>query len=198
MKSAAATSRFVWPSATSSAIRRSASVSSSRDGARPPIRASSARAFSAQSGAPSRSNAASASAKRRACRAALLRPPLRGAEREQRTRVLERILGPRVLGQRRSERDLGAVEIAPRGEQERAATGRDRERPGAVEQARALLPGSQLPLGLLELADRDQRLQRVGELQAMARLEQLDAVADLPGAFEVHERGRGIAAARAR
>ena len=49
---------------------------------------------------------------RRACRAALLRPPLRGTEHEQRSSALERILGPCVLGQCCSERDLGAIEVA--------------------------------------------------------------------------------------
>jgi hypothetical protein len=39
-KSAAATSRFVRPSATSAAMRRSLAVSALRAGARPPIRAS--------------------------------------------------------------------------------------------------------------------------------------------------------------
>ena len=108
--------------------------------------------------------------------------------------MLERILRPRVLGQRALEARLGTREIAPRGEEERSAAGRDRQRPGAVERAGALLPRYELPLGLLELADRDQRLERVGQLQAMPRLEHADAVADLPCALEVAERGRRIAA----
>ena len=85
---------------------------------------------------------------RQAGGAALLRSPLRDALREQRTRVLERILSPRVLGQRALEARLGAREIAARGEEERAATGRDRQRPRAVERPGALLPRYELPLGL--------------------------------------------------
>ncbi len=103
--------------------------------------------------------------------AALLRSPLRDAERKQGARVLERILRPRVLGERALETGLGTGEIAARGVEERAATGRDRKRPRAVERPGALLPGDELLLGLVELADRDQRLQRVRELQAPARLE---------------------------
>ena len=60
-KSAAATSRFVLPSATSAATRSSAGVSAPGVAARPLMRFSSARARSAQSAAPMRSKASSAS-----------------------------------------------------------------------------------------------------------------------------------------
>jgi len=58
-----------------------------------------------------------------------------------------------VLGQGLPESELRRVEVASGGEQERSRAGGDRERPGAIEQARALLPGSQLPLRSLEVAD---------------------------------------------
>ena len=60
-KSAAATSLFVLPSATSAATRSSAGVSAPGDAARPLMRFSSARARSAQSAAPIPSKTASAS-----------------------------------------------------------------------------------------------------------------------------------------
>ena len=81
--SAAATSRFVWPSATRAATRRSAAVRPSSR-VRPPMRPSSLRAFSAQVAAPSYSKLSSAALMARAparfCRCA----PADDPEREQR------------------------------------------------------------------------------------------------------------------
>ncbi len=75
------------------------------------------------------------------------------------------------------------------------ATSGDRQRPGAVERPRTLLPRDQLALGVVEPANRDQCLERVRELQAVAGLEELDVVADLPRALEEAER-RGCVSQR--
>ena len=132
--------RFVCPSATSSAMRRSASVSSSRDGARPPMRASSARVCSAQSGRAEGLEARERVLEGGAGGGALLRASLRPAEREQRAGAVERVDVAVVLGERALEAREGAVEVAARGEQQAAATGEDRERPGPVERGRTRLP----------------------------------------------------------
>ena len=195
-KRAAATSRFVRPSATSVAIRRSASVSSSPDGVRPPIRASSARACSAQSGAPSRSKRVERVLERRAGGAALLRAPLRSSEREQRARVVERVGAAGVFGERALEARERAVEIATRRQQEPAAAREDRQRPGPVERVGALLPRLENLVGLVELADRDQRLEQVAQLQPLSRFEH-EGVAKLVRASEVRQR-RARPRARAR
>ena len=131
---------------------------------------------------------------RHAGRAALLCSPLRDPLREQGTRVLERILSSRVLGQRAAEARLGARESPRAARRRRAAPGRDRQRPRSVERSGALLPQHELPLCVRELADRDQRFQCVREVQTVARLEYADAVTDLPGTLEVLERCCWIAA----
>ena len=190
-KRAAATSRLVLPSATSRAIRRSASVSSPRAGRTP----ADARQLGARLLGPERRaepfEAGERVLERRAGGAALLRAPLRPAEGEQRPRVVERIRAARVLGERALEAREGAREIAPRGEQQRAAAGEDGECPGPVERARACLPGREDLVGLVELADGDQRLEQVAELQALCRLEH-EGVAKLVRASQVRERRRGV------
>ena len=170
-KRAAATSRLVRPSATSAAIRRSASVSSPREGARPPMRASSARVCSAQSGAPSRSKRASASSSvARAAPRFFARRCVRPSASSVRAWWNGSVLRA-CSASARSKLAKAPVEIAPRGEQQPAAAGEDRERPGPVERVGALLPGCEDLVGLVELADGDQRLEQVAELQALCRLE---------------------------
>ena len=62
------------------------------------------------------------------------------------------------------ERGERALQVAPHGEQSRPAASRDRDRPRPVEFPGPLLPWNEPPLGLVELADRDQRLERVRQL----------------------------------
>ena len=122
-KSAAATSRFVLPSATSAATRSSAGVSAPGVAARPLMRASSARARSAQSAAPIRSKVASASSSvARASRRRLMRR-CAAPEREERTSPIEREVDLRVPSESllvRSERTHRGPRT--RGEQPAAAS----------------------------------------------------------------------------
>ena len=196
-KRAAATSRLVRPSATSAAIRRSASVSSPREGAAP----ADARQLGARLLGPERRaeplEARERVLERRARGAALLRAPLRSAEREQRARVVERIGAPGMLGERVLEAREGTLEIAPRREQQPSTPCEDRERPGPVERLGAPLPRREDLVGLVELADRDQRLEQVAELEAQCRLEH-EAVAKLVRAPQVRQRRVRRLRARAR
>ena len=192
-KSAAATSRFVRPSATSAAIRCSASVSSSRDGARPPIRASSARVWSAQSGAPTRSKRASASSSvRRASPRRFARRCVRPSASSVRACWNGSVV--RACSASACSKLANALSRSPRAARRsarhRAVIASAHERSSAPG---ALLPRHELLLGLVELADRDQRLQSVSQVETMARLEHADAVADLPRPSEVRERRRCIA-----
>ncbi len=104
---------------------------------------------------------------RRAGGGALLRAALRPSEREQRARVVKRIGAAGVLGERALEAGEGALEIAPRCEQQPAAAGKDRQRPGPVELDGLLLPRCEDIVGLVELADRDQRLEQVAEVREL-------------------------------
>ena len=66
-----------------------------------------------------------------------------------------------------------ALEVAARGLQQASAAGEDRKRPGLAERVRALLPRREHPgVVFVELADGDQRLEKVAQLQAHSRLEQ--------------------------
>ena len=170
-KRVAATSRFVRPSATSRAILDSASVSSSPAGVRPPMRASSARACSAQSGAPSRSKRArrprgscvrrrasshgAASARGRAASARAGTDPCCG--RAQRVRA---------RSSRRRARDRHAPPSSSPRQRARIASAQARSSAAARSSHLA-----SIRLGLVELADRDQRFKQVAELQTLCRLE---------------------------
>ena len=139
-------------------------------GARPPMRASSARVCSAHSRAPSRSNA------RARPRASL-----------GRRRAASRVAGcgrVRAASARAgTDRDCGRARTGPartlrrrpRGRpplrEQCAAAGEDGERPRAVERVGALLPEREHLVGLAELADGDQRLEQVAQLQPLRRLE---------------------------
>jgi len=85
-------------------------------------------------------------------RAATFCPSLGATEGEEGARVLEGVGASRVLTEGVLEAREGAVEIASRGEEERARAREDRERPRAVEPPRALVPRRDRALCLLELA----------------------------------------------
>ena len=111
-KSAAATSRFVLPSATSAATLSSAGVSAPSVGARPLMRLSSR-------ARPLRPQDCAHALERRerlleggARLAPALRAALGGAEREQRPRAVEGKLGLGMSRERLLERGEGTVEVA--------------------------------------------------------------------------------------
>ena len=170
-KRAAATSRFVLPSATRRAIRRSASVSSPREGARPPMRASSARVCSAQSGAPRRSKRARASSRvvRASPRCLARRCVLPNASNVRawwNGSVPQRACSASA----RSKFFDAPCIVSARGEQQRPAAGQNRQRPGPVEGSRAWLPGGEDLVRFVEFADGNQRLEQVAQVEAHARL----------------------------
>ena len=184
-KRAAATSRFVRPSATNRAIRRSASVSSPFDGARPPMRVSSTRVCSAQSGAPRRSKRASAlSSVVRA--GAPLGPPLGPSERKERPRMVKRIGASRMLGKRALEAPEG-TSTSPRAARTSPRHRENRKCPCSVERGGPAIPCSEDLVGFVELPDCDQGLEQVAELQALRGLEH-EGVAQLVCASEVRKR----------
>ena len=65
-----------------------------------------------------------------------------------------------------------------RGEQQPSAPREDRERPGAIDGPGALVPQGDQLVGLVELADRDQRFEVVTELEVLRWLAHED-VAEL-------------------
>jgi hypothetical protein len=107
---------------------------------------------------------------RRAGGAALLRAPLRPPEHEQRPRVLERIRASKVFGERALEDRGGAMEIAPRGEQQGATAGKDYQCPCPSERARSCLPCGENLVGPVELVGGDERLEQITQFEAHSRL----------------------------
>ena len=171
-KSAAATSSFVsalGDEAPRHVLRRRQVAG---DGARPPIRASSARRLLGPERRAEPLEAASASS--RVVRAAprrfarrCVRPSASSVRAWWNGSVLRACCGERVArSSRRRPRDRRARRGAARG------TARGSRAPRPVERARALLPRREHLVGLVELADGDQRLEQVAQLQAHSRLEQ--------------------------
>ena len=80
----------------------------------------------------------------------------------------------------RSKLSNGTIEVAARGEEQATAAREDRECPGPVERSRPRFPGGQDVVGLVELADGDQRLEEIAELEALGGLEH-EGVANLVG-----------------
>ena len=101
--------------------------------------------------------------------------------------MVKRIRAASVLGERALEACKRALEVAARRKQEPATPREDRKRPGPVERVGALLPGRENLVGLVELADGDQSLQEIAELQALRRLEH-EIVASFVRTSQVHQR----------
>ena len=89
--------------------------------------------------------------------------------------MVEGIGAPLVLGESTLEAREGAVQVSACRQQQPAAAGEDRERPGPVERGRAWLPLREDSLRLVEPVRRDQRLQQIAELQPHARLQEVVA-----------------------
>ena len=161
MNSSAAISLFERPRAASSATRRSVSVNSSEAGARPLIRLSSARALSAQSRAPRSSKIASAcsSAWRDAffCCACLRTD----TETEQRPAALEREGLSVQLGEGALEGGARAGHVSLGGGEQATATGGDGDGPRVSDASAVLLVSAEVVPGLVELAERDEGLDRI-------------------------------------
>ena len=135
------------------------------------MRASSARVCSAQSGAPSRSKRASASSS-----------VVRAAPRcFARRCVLPRASSVRACWNGSVLRACSAsarsklAKAPARSPRAASSSARQRARIASAQARssapRALPPRSRALVGLVELADRDQRLEQVAELQALCRLE---------------------------
>src|SRR6478735_2075300 len=129
---------------------------------------------------------------RRACVGAPLRPPLCRAKRKERPGVLERIRRSGVLSECRLEARGSALEIASRREQQPTRPPEDRERRGATEPFGPFLPGREDLIGAVELADADESLEKVAELQPLTRLEH-EVGAQLVRASELRERRARVA-----
>ena len=161
MKSAEAISLFERPSAASLATRSSVSVSPSEAGRRPLIRLSSARALSAHRRAPSSSKTASACSS--ASRAARFCFACLSAEPRQ-SSVRPRSNGYGCSSSSARARRVGcerAVEVALGGGEQAATARGGRHGPRATETLRVQLVRLEVGARLLELAESDQRLDRV-------------------------------------
>ena len=150
-KSAAATSRFVRPSATSAATRCSAAVSP-LSWVRPPMRPSSTRARSTQVAAPSRSKPAERRLERGAGRGLLPVAPPSDAEREKGARMSVGIAGRLVLRDRLLEERCSPSERPRRrragrgnGSRARAPIRGRHERASASHTSRSLAASSTRP-----------------------------------------------------
>ena len=167
--SAAATSRFVRPSATRAATRRSAAVSPSSR-VRPPMLPSSSRAFSAQVAAPSCSKPSSAasiaSRAARFCRARLRTMPSASSARA----LAERIADVLVLRDRLLQEGGGLIDAPLGGGDETAASRHVREHPLAADPRRVRLPGVEDAHRVVDPAELEEQLDVVGAPPADARL----------------------------
>jgi hypothetical protein len=155
-KRAAATSRFVLPSATSSATRRSAAVSPSAR-VRPLIRPSSARAFAAQPSAPTDSNASRAAAI--ASRAGRFCAP-----------SAERVADRFVLDDRLSKQIERRLDLSLRGGDETPAARDVGEHPFALDPYRVRLPRVEDLDRVVDSPELEQKLDAVAGPPADARL----------------------------
>ena len=100
---------------------------------------------------------------------------------------MERIMTAGVLGECVLETGKTASNIAPSGQQQSATARQDGERPGAVQGPARCVPGGEDVLRLIELADGDQGLEQVAQLQTLSRLEH-EVVAQLVRAPQMPER----------
>ena len=168
-KSAAATSRFVRPSATSTATRRSAAVSPSSR-VRPPIRPSSSRASLDPGRRSELLEAGERGLDRLAAGALLPCAPEHDAEREQRASPSERIadllvLRDRLLEERRRPSSTSPCAAATRPRQ-RVTCASTRV---AAEPRRVRLPEVEDADRLVDPAELEQRLDVVGRPRARVR-----------------------------
>src|SRR5262249_28941472 len=108
-------------------------------------------------------------------------------EGEQGAGPVERIRTSGMLGKRAFEAGEGGLEVAGRGQMQPAAPRQDGQRPGPVERGGAVLPGREYLAGLVEVADRDQRLAQGAQLEPLGRFEHVD-IADLVRPSQVDQR----------
>ena len=177
-KSAAATSRFVRPSATSAATRCSAAVSTplGPHAASDLTQLLGARLF-AQPTAPSASKRVTAESIA-SCWLFLPRPAPDDAECEEGARATERIVNRVVLRDGSLERNQ-RLDVAPGGGDEPTTTSDVRQHPGSSDAHRVLLPAVQQHNSVICSVELEERLDRVGPPPAQVRLAPLRRVGAL-------------------
>ncbi len=169
---AAATSLFVFPSATRAQTRSSAGVNAPGVAARPLIRLSSARARSAHRAASMLLEDGKRRLERRPCLASALHAPLCSAEHKERAAAVEWKLYLRVPLERLVVRCERVIEFACLGGEQAAAARAVRERRHPLETPRvALVPVEQLD-GLLSPSELDQRLDLIDDESNRAGLDE--------------------------